>query len=92
MGINNSKDEESIKEIELLYKKLSYNLNVLSNLNFTPKPYMESAKILANVASIKLEEKTPIFFSDKQQLAPQELLKHKELKLTVNLFGEYIHY
>ena len=87
MGISNSKDEELIKEVELLYKKLSYNLDVLSNLNFTPKPHLESAKILTNVASIKLEEKTPMYFSDKQQLAPQELLKLKDLKLTVNFLG-----
>ncbi len=51
------------KEVDLLYKKLSYYLDNLSNLSFTPKPFTEEAKIIKNVSSIKLEEKIPIFMS-----------------------------
>jgi len=76
-----SKDDDVVKECEMLYKQLSYNLDVLSNLNYTPKPSFLPVKIVANVASIKLEDKTPIFMSDKKQLAPQELLKLKEVKM-----------
>jgi U3 small nucleolar RNA-associated protein MPP10 len=59
------------KEIELLFKKLCYNLDSLSNLNFTPKPYLnEKANIVSNVASIQREEKIPIFVSNAQLKAP----------------------
>jgi len=79
MGIKQATpDDENKKEIELLFKKLSYNLDVLSNLSFTPKPIFESTKIVPNVASIRLEEKTPLSFSKGQTNAPQELFDQKK--------------
>jgi hypothetical protein len=42
LGIDqNSPDELIKKEIEFAFKTLSYTLDNLSNLNFTPKPYIE---------------------------------------------------
>ena len=40
------------------------NKDNLSNLNFTPKPFIEQAQVVTNVASIKKEEKIPIFISE----------------------------
>ena len=84
------KDDELKTEIGMLFKKLCYNLDVLSNFNFTPKPTTDSAKINTNVPSIRLEEKTPIFVSDRQTKAPQELFKSSEAKFKVQTV--YIQY
>lgn len=54
----------------MAFKTLSYTLDNLSNLSFTPKPFMEKINITTNVPSIKLEEKIPIFVSEKMQKAP----------------------
>jgi len=74
-------DDENKKEIELLFKKLSYNLDVLANLSFTPKGIFETTKIVPNVASINLEEKTPLSFSSRQAKAPQELFNPNKVQL-----------
>ena len=76
-------DDENKKEIELLFKKLSYNLDVLANLSFTPKGIFETTKIVPNVASINLEEKTPLGFSSRQAKAPQELFNPNNVQLEV---------
>ena len=78
-------DDENKKEIELLFKKLSYNLDVLSNLSFTPKGIFETTKIVPNVASINLEEKTPLNFSDRHAKAPQELFSQTKVQLEVSI-------
>jgi len=85
-------DDENKKEIELLFKKLSYNLDVLSNLSFTPKGIFETTKIVPNVASINLEEKTPLSFSDRHAKAPQELFSQSKVQLEVfwDCFRRYL--
>ena len=67
-------------EIQELFKNLCYNLDHLSNLNFVPKPEaLTPAKIsLKNVASIKREEKIPIFISESMQKGPSELFDRKK--------------
>ena len=37
----NAPDEQLKKEIEFAFKTLCYTLDNLSNLNFTPKPFIE---------------------------------------------------
>jgi len=84
MGIKTATaDDENKQDIEILFKKLSYNLDVLSNLSFTPKPIFETTKIVPNVASIRLEEKTPLGFSKALAQAPQELFNPKKAQLEV---------
>ena len=86
MGIKAAVPDDDVKkEIDLLFKKLSYNLDVLSNTSFVPKPSFETTKIVANVASINLEEKTPYAFSNKQAMAPQELFNPKKAAFEVIL-------
>jgi U3 small nucleolar ribonucleoprotein component len=76
--------DELQKECDMLFKKLCYNLDVLSNLNFVPKPSFEQPKIVANVASIQLEEKTPLGFSMAKQKAPQEVFDPSQAQFKVN--------
>ncbi len=70
---SNTEEDKLRREIEYAFKTLSYTLDNLSNLNFTPKSVVEQAQIISNIPSMKKEEKIPIFVSEKMQKAPQEL-------------------
>lgn len=85
MGIQQATPDDDLKkEIDQLFKQVSFNLDVLSNLSFTPKVNLESSKIVPNVASINLEEKTPMSFSKMHAKAPQELFNPSKAKFEVN--------
>ena len=44
LNLTQNNDEDKLrKEIEFAYKTLAYTLDNLSNLNFTPKPILETA-------------------------------------------------
>ena len=71
MGLPRPKKEDAQKrEILEIFQKLSCTLDILTNLNFTPKYTNEPAKIITNVSTINVEEKIPIFISDQNRLAP----------------------
>jgi U3 small nucleolar ribonucleoprotein component len=61
-----------------------FTLDQLSNLNFTPKPFMDEVKIVKNVSTIKLEEKIPIYMSDKNQKSAKEILGKTKVHFEVN--------
>ncbi len=63
---------------------MCFTLDQLSNLNFTPKPFMDEVKIVKNVSTIKLEEKIPIYMSDKNQKSAKEILGKTKVHFEVN--------
>ncbi len=84
LGLPKPKKEDSLKkEILEIYQELSYTLDVLTNLNFTPKLSDQPAKIIHNVSTIHVEEKIPIFVNNELMMAPQEMIKKKEIKTFV---------
>jgi U3 small nucleolar RNA-associated protein MPP10 len=62
-------------EIETLFKKLCYNLDILSNLSFVPKALTEPAQVVSNVSAINMEERIPLFMSNANRKAPQEMFE-----------------
>eukprot|EP01017_Pseudomicrothorax_dubius_P041325 TRINITY_DN6595_c0_g1_i1.p1 TRINITY_DN6595_c0_g1~~TRINITY_DN6595_c0_g1_i1.p1 ORF type:complete len:580 (+),score=237.56 TRINITY_DN6595_c0_g1_i1:42-1781(+) len=77
------KPEDTLKrEIEGIFKKLCYNLDVLSNANFVPRLRVEEpAHVSTNVPAIVLEEKIPLAMSARQQKAPQELFDGEKIQI-----------
>lgn len=67
-------------EIQELFKNLCFKLDQLSNLSFVPRPEsLQQAKIsVSNIASIKREEKIPIFMSEGMQKGTNELFDQKK--------------
>eukprot|EP01007_Sphenomonas_quadrangularis_P000475 NODE_131_length_2044_cov_132.546867_g100_i0.p1 GENE.NODE_131_length_2044_cov_132.546867_g100_i0~~NODE_131_length_2044_cov_132.546867_g100_i0.p1 ORF type:complete len:610 (-),score=239.42 NODE_131_length_2044_cov_132.546867_g100_i0:159-1988(-) len=68
------------QEIEVLeaWRKLSYMLDSLSNLHFTPKvANLKEAEVVhkKDVAAIAMEEATPVAVSNATLLAPQDLFR-----------------
>jgi len=51
-----------------------------------PKYNNEPAKIITNVSTINVEEKIPIFVSNQNRLAPQEMITKKFVKNYVKAF------
>lgn len=71
------------QEIGALFARLSYDLDSLSNLHFTPQPFIEDKHSLDGIQSshahaIDMEEVLPISVSTAQQIAPQEQYMSKD--------------
>ena len=55
---------------------MCYKLDLLTNLNFIPKPIdSKPAEIVTNVPTILREENIPIFISSKRVIREKELFK-----------------
>lgn len=65
-----AKDHE---EIEKLWEEVSYKLDALSNLQFTPKQPKAQITTISNVASTSIESALPTAQSTSTMLAPEEM-------------------
>ena len=63
-------------------------------MNFTPKLYQNTniKTKNSNVASIQLEEKLPIFITDKMTKAPKELFEESKANFIVKKKNNYIFF
>lgn len=72
------------KEIDQLWKELSYQLDLLSNLHFKPKRVEVEIKQVEDKPVISMEDARPTGArGDESQLAPQEIYKVGEEKVSV---------
>jgi len=73
-------EKENVEHIKIqnLMDKLFVKLDALSNFQFTPKPPNPELKIISNVASLQMEEITPITMTESSQLAPEEIFDKKK--------------
>lgn len=70
--------EQAHKEITDLFSKISHKLDALSSWNYTPKAPKPSLTVVANTATISMEEAQPATMSSESALAPQEIYKPGE--------------
>lgn len=69
------------EEIVVLWKKLNYKLDALSNFHYTPKPKVKEMEIRSNVSAIQMEEVIPMGVSNAAAVAPEEVqMKQKGRK------------
>nr|CCA19611.1 U3 small nucleolar ribonucleoprotein putative [Albugo laibachii Nc14] len=76
----NGIDPESQKdqdEIAVMYERLCWKLDALSNFQFTPKPAVKELQVNPAVPAIALEEMIPIGISDANLKAPEEVFEKK---------------
>ncbi|KRX09359.1 hypothetical protein PPERSA_04665 [Pseudocohnilembus persalinus] len=76
-----SKDDKLKKEILELFKETCYKLDCLTNLSFTPKPFVKEAEIQASNLKLNIDEKIPLghLHGDKNsQLNARELVDKKK--------------
>ena len=69
-------EEEARKkeeEILVLWKKLNYQLDALSNFHYTPKPKVKEMEVRTNVSAIHMEEVIPMGVSQASAAAPEEV-------------------
>ena len=80
-------DADPLKiEILEIFSKLNFNIDSLSNLNFTPKPIDKPAVVNQNVPAILKEEKIPIFVNPESTTRPHEIQKSDSNNFFVPLF------
>jgi U3 small nucleolar RNA-associated protein MPP10 len=78
----NTEKEKAKKEATALFRKLCYNLDLLSNLQPTPKPKVVDMEIKSsNVPALVLEEKLPFSVSLEQTKTTREVFDPKETSL-----------
>lgn len=73
-------DPESQKdqdEITVMYERLCWKLDALSNFHFTPKPAVKELQVKPSVPAIALEEMIPVGISDANLKAPEEIFEKK---------------
>ena len=75
------------KEMYLLWKKLSTQLDSLTNFHFTPKPKFNEMEVRKNVSSIQMEEIIPMGISTDVAAAPEEIMRKRKGRQGV-LIGE----
>ena len=83
-------EEEANKKeqaIYLLWKKLSSELDALTNFHYTPKPKLDEMKVRKNVSSIQMEEVIPMGVSSESAAAPEEIMRKRKGREGV-LIGE----
>jgi U3 small nucleolar RNA-associated protein MPP10 len=85
----NGSDEINKKEQEIftLWKKLSNQLDSLTNFHYTPKPKFDDMKVRQNVSAIQMEEVIPMGVSTDVSAAPEEIMRKKKGREGV-LIGE----
>lgn len=81
------------EEADHLFRKICYNLDVLSNFHYTPKPVINEIEIKTNAPALNLEENIPLSYSMANQKAPEEVMERqkKELKDDKELTAEERH-
>ena len=70
----------------MLFAELDANLNALTNFHYTPNVAQEDLTVIANIPSIRMEEATPIAFTNASRLAPEEILS------VFSRSGSYYHF
>jgi len=79
-GTTEDKEDPVHKEIKDLMNILFRKLDALSNYHFRAAPPEPEIKVLPNIPSIEMEEVQPVFHSDAQSLAPEEIRNKVEMK------------
>ena len=90
LGAAASGEEETNKkeqELFMLWKKLSNQLDSLTNFHFTPKPKFDDMAVRTNVSAIQMEEVIPMGVSTDVAAAPEEIMRKKKGREGV-LIGE----
>jgi U3 small nucleolar RNA-associated protein MPP10 len=78
----NTETERAKKEITVVFKKLCYNLDLISSLHPVPRPVVQTLSIKsASVPALVLEEVLPHAVSMKDTLNPVELFDPKQASL-----------
>lgn len=75
-GVKDARDVKLTKdheEIDNLWNEISYKLDALSSLNFTPKQPKAQITTLSNIATASMENALPTSQSTSTMLAPEEL-------------------
>jgi U3 small nucleolar RNA-associated protein MPP10 len=81
LGAAQSGEEEVNKreqEIFTLWKKLSSQLDSLTNFHYTPKPKFNDMEVRQNVSAIQMEEVIPMGVSTEVSVAPEEIMSKKK--------------
>lgn len=71
--------EHKYKEIDLLFAKLNYKLDSLTNFHYTPRPNQSSDMVVqSNKSAITLEEVIPTSMNNNQLITSNELYTNKK--------------
>ncbi|ETW00395.1 hypothetical protein H310_07033 [Aphanomyces invadans] len=76
---DNSELKKEQEEIDVMFQKLCWKLDALTNFHFTPKPIVREMHVTPAAPAITMEEAVPIAVSDANLHAPEEVYdkKHK---------------
>ncbi|KAF0683499.1 Aste57867_24451 [Aphanomyces stellatus] len=76
---DNSEMKKEQEEIEIMFQKLCWKLDALTNFHFTPKPVVREMAVQSAAPAISMEEAVPIGVSDANLHAPEDVYdkKHK---------------
>ena len=84
--------EKTKEELKLLFSRICYSMDALSNFHYTPKPFVRKEEVNTNVAAIQMEEVIPTNISDASLLAPEEIYDKKKGPIKVLLLLFYLFY
>lgn len=77
-----TEQEHAKKEASALFRKLCYNLDLLSNLTPAAKPKVQDIEVkTANVPALALEEKLPYHVSNEQALTGRDAFDERQVTL-----------
>jgi U3 small nucleolar RNA-associated protein MPP10 len=78
----NTETERAKKEITVVFKKLCYNLDLLSSLHPVPRPVVQNLQVKnSQVPALVLEEVLPHAISQKELATPEQVFDKKKAEL-----------